>query len=98
MIIIKNDNNGKKEERRAYSLVPCIRTRRMCGNPKMGLQYEVTSLFVHEHSIIISHAQAKQCKWLLQIKPNWSQIYFGTFKLIWFELGKRHQCPPYKMF
>jgi hypothetical protein len=38
MIIIKNDNNGKKEEPRACSLVPCIGTRGMCENPKMGLQ------------------------------------------------------------
>jgi hypothetical protein len=37
MIIIKNDNNGKKKEPRACSLIPCIGTRRMCGNPKMGL-------------------------------------------------------------
>jgi len=38
MIIIKNDNNGKKEEPRACSLIPCIGIRGMCGNPKMGLQ------------------------------------------------------------
>jgi len=37
MIIVQNDNNGKKEEPRACSLVPCIGTRGMCGNPKMGL-------------------------------------------------------------
>jgi hypothetical protein len=37
MIIGKNDNNGKKEEPRACSLVLYIGTRRMCGDPKMGL-------------------------------------------------------------
>jgi hypothetical protein len=37
MIIIKNDNNGKKEELRACSLVPCIGTIQMCGNPNVKL-------------------------------------------------------------
>jgi hypothetical protein len=37
MIIIKNDNNGKKEELRACSLIPCIGTKRMCGNPNIRL-------------------------------------------------------------
>jgi hypothetical protein len=38
MIIIKNENNGKKEKPKACSLLPCIGTRGMCGNPKMELQ------------------------------------------------------------
>jgi len=32
MIIIKDDNNGKKVELRACSLVPYIGTRGMCEN------------------------------------------------------------------
>ncbi len=36
MIIIKNDNNGKKVEPMACSLVPCIGTRGMSENPKIG--------------------------------------------------------------
>jgi len=37
MIIIKNDNNGKKEELKACSLVPCIGIKKMCGNPNIKL-------------------------------------------------------------
>ncbi len=51
---------------------------------------EVTSLFVHEHFIIISHAQAKQCKWLVQRKPNWVTNLLWIIRLTWFELVKKH--------
>jgi hypothetical protein len=37
MIIIKNDNIGKKVKPRACSLIPCIGIRGMCGNPKIKL-------------------------------------------------------------
>jgi hypothetical protein len=37
MIIIKNDNNGKKVKLKVCSLVPRIGTKGMCGNPKIEL-------------------------------------------------------------
>jgi hypothetical protein len=38
MVIPQNDNNGEKDELRPHSLVPCIKTKKKCGNSRMGVE------------------------------------------------------------
>jgi hypothetical protein len=37
VVIPQNDNIGKKDELKAYSLVPCTKTKKVCGNSRMGI-------------------------------------------------------------
>jgi hypothetical protein len=37
VVIPQNDNIGEKDELKAYSLVPCTKTKKVCGNCRMGI-------------------------------------------------------------
>jgi hypothetical protein len=36
-VIPQNDNNGEKDKLRAYSLIPCTKTKKVRGNSRMGI-------------------------------------------------------------
>jgi hypothetical protein len=38
VVLLQNDNNGKKDEQRAYSLVACTKTKKVCGNSRMRVR------------------------------------------------------------
>jgi hypothetical protein len=37
VVIPQNDNNGEKDELKAYFLVPCTKTKKVCGTSRMGV-------------------------------------------------------------
>lgn len=37
VVIPQNDNNGEKDKLRAYSLIPCTKTKKVRGNSRMGI-------------------------------------------------------------
>jgi hypothetical protein len=56
-----------KENFEAHSLISCIKEKMTCKNFKMWIS---RMWQVHEHLNDKSHAQAKQCKWLLNMEPT----------------------------
>jgi hypothetical protein len=63
-----NGNNEKKikairKNLKVHSLPPCNNKRRACGSSKMGIN---NTWYIHDHLVDKSHAQAKQCKSLVE--------------------------------
>jgi hypothetical protein len=81
--ISKNYNNKKKEEQGAFLKIPCIRIRRMCRSFNIKLR-QSNKFVYYEHVIVISPTQAKQCKWLVQMEPNWVR------DLLWIDLDSNN--------
>ncbi len=87
---LENKNLG------AISLTPHTRKRMVCRSSRMGMKMK---RWVHQYLIDKSHAQSKQCRWLMQMEPTLGHgLVLNSLHSHNLSLERGDHPSPYKIF
>ncbi len=96
----QNDNNGKKGlEKKTWGqspLTPHTRKREVCRSSRMKTKMKWQ---VHQYLTNKSHAQSKQCRWLIQMEPTLGRgLVLDSLHLHNLNLERGYHPSPHNIF